>query len=105
MPPTPMTESEFNNPRLEILIPTDKLQARIREMGAEIARDYASRRPQLVCVLKGAMVFMSDLMRAIDLQLTIDFIAVSSYGNSTRTSGEVKIIKDLDEPMEGREII
>src|SRR5438132_2382759 len=74
-------------------------------MGAEITLDYASRHTQLVCVLKGAMVFMSDLMRAIDLQLTIDFIAVSSYGKGTRTSGEVKIIKDLDEPMEGREII
>src|SRR5437762_1604253 len=105
MHPVPATESEFNNPGLEVLIPTDKLQARIREMGAEIARDYAGRRPQLVCVFKGAMVFMSDLMRAIDLQLTIDFIAVSSYGKGTRTSGEVKIIKDLDEPMEGREII
>jgi hypoxanthine phosphoribosyltransferase len=105
MQPVPVAESEFNNPRLEVLIPADKLQARIREMGAEIARDYAGRRPQLVCVLKGAMVFMSDLMRAIDLQLTIDFIAVSSYGKDTRTSGEVKIIKDLDEPMEGREIV
>jgi hypoxanthine phosphoribosyltransferase len=105
MHPVPVTESEFNNPSLEVLIPADKLQARIREMGAEIARDYAGRRPQLVCVLKGAMVFMSDLMRAIDLQVTIDFIAVSSYGKGTRTSGEVKIVKDLDEPMEGREII
>jgi len=105
MQPTPVTESEFNNPRLEILIPTDKLQARIREMGAEIARDYVGRRPQLVCVLKGAMVFMSDLMRAIDLELSIDFIAVSSYGKGTRSTGEVKIVKDLDEPMEGREII
>ena len=65
----------------------------------------AAERFGAVCVLKGAMVFMSDLMRAIDLQLTIDFIAVSSYGKGTRTSGEVKIIKDLDEPMEGREII
>lgn len=105
MHPTPVTESEFNNPRLDILIPTDRLQARIREMGAEIARDYAGRRPQLICVLKGAMVFMSDLMRAIDLELSIDFIAVSSYGKGTRSTGEVKIVKDLDEPMEGREII
>ena len=105
MHPVPVTQSEFNQPGLEVLISADQLQARIREMGAEIARDYAGRRPQLVCVLKGAMVFMSDLMRAIDLQLSIDFIAVSSYGKDTRTSGEVKIIKDLDEPMEGREII
>jgi hypoxanthine phosphoribosyltransferase len=105
MHPTPVTESEFNNPALDILIPTDKLQARIREMGAEIARDYAGRRPQLICVLKGAMIFMSDLMRAIDLELNIDFIAVSSYGKDTRSTGEVKIVKDLDEPLEGREII
>jgi hypoxanthine phosphoribosyltransferase len=97
--------SEFNNPNLEILIPTDQLQARIREMGAEITRDYAGRRPELICVLKGAMLFMSDLMRAIDLNLTIDFIAVSSYGRGTSTTGEVRIIKDLDEPLEGRDII
>jgi hypoxanthine phosphoribosyltransferase len=100
-----MSESEFNNPRLEVLIPADRLQARIREMGAEIARDYAGRRPQLVGVLKGGVVFMSDLMRSIDLELSIDFIAVSSYGKGTRSTGEVKIVKDLDEPMEGREII
>jgi hypoxanthine phosphoribosyltransferase len=100
-----MSESEFNNPSLEILIPAERLQARVREMGAEIARDYAGRRPQLVGVLKGGVVFMSDLMRAIDLPLSVDFIAVSSYGKGTRSTGEVKIIKDLDEPMEGREII
>ena len=100
-----LMESEFNNPRLQVLIPAERLQARIREMGAEIARDYSGRRPQLVCVLKGGAIFMSDLVRAIDLQLTIDFIAVSSYGKGKRSTGEVKIVKDLDEPMEGREII
>jgi hypoxanthine phosphoribosyltransferase len=97
--------SEFNNPNLEILITTDQLQKRIREMGAEITSDYASRRPELICVLKGAMPFMSDLMRAIDLNLSIDFIAVSSYGKGKNSTGEVKIIKDLDEPLEGRDII
>lgn len=100
-----MSNSEFENPNLEILIPTDQLQARVKELGAQISRDYAGRRPELICVLKGAMVFMSDLIRAIDLSLTIDFIAVSSYGKGTNTSGEVKIIKDLDEPLEGRDII
>jgi hypoxanthine phosphoribosyltransferase len=100
-----MDVSEFNNPALEILIPTDKLQARIREMGAEIARDYAGRRPELICVLKGAVTFMSDLMRTIDLNLSIDFIAVSSYGKGTNSTGEVKIVKDLDGPLEGRDII
>lgn len=97
--------SEFENPDIEILITTEKLQTRIREMGAEIARDYQGRRPELICVLKGAVTFMSDLMRAIDLNLSIDFIAVSSYGKGKNSTGEVKIIKDLDEPLEGRDII
>ena len=97
--------SEFNNPIIEVMISAEEIQQKIKELGAAITRDYAGRKPELICVLKGAMVFMSDLMRAIDMQLTIDFIAVSSYGKGTRTSGEVKIIKDLDEPMEGREII
>src|SRR5262245_16031951 len=97
--------SEFNNPNLEILITAGQLQSRIREMGAEITRDYAGRRPELICVLKGAMLFMSDLMRAIDLNLSIDFIAVSSYDKGKSSTGEVKIVKDLDEPLEGRDII
>lgn len=97
--------SEFDSPEIEILIPTDKLQTRIREMGAQIARDYHGRRPELICVLKGAVTFMSDLMRTIDLNLSIDFIAVSSYGKGKNSTGEVKIIKDLDEPLEGRDII
>src|SRR5262245_18614703 len=99
------SESEFNNANLEILITTDRIKARISEMGAEIARDYADRRPELICVLKGAMPFMSDLMRAIDLNLSIDFIAVSSYGKGKNSTGEVKIVKDLDGPLEGRDII
>jgi hypoxanthine phosphoribosyltransferase len=109
MNPSPVPEtdtvSEFTHPNLEILIPADVLQARIKEMGAAIARDYAGRKPELICVLKGAVMFMSDLMRAIDLDLTIDFIAVSSYGTGTRSTGEVRIVKDLDEPLEGRHII
>ena len=97
--------TEFNNPNLEILITTEQLQRRIRELGAEITRDYIGRRPELICVLKGAMIFMSDLMRSIDLNLSIDFIAVSSYGKGVNSTGEVKIVKDLDEPLEGRDII
>jgi hypoxanthine phosphoribosyltransferase len=96
---------EFNNPSLEVLISTEQLQNRIHEMGAEITRDYLDRRPELICVLKGATVFLSDLMRTIDLNLTIDFIAVSSYGKGKNSTGEVKIVKDLDEPLEGRDII
>lgn len=105
MSSSPVVPSEFNQPGLEILIPAKDLQARIQEMGAAIARDYAGQKPVLVCILKGAVMFMSDLMRAIDLELSIDFIAVSSYGKGTRTTGEVKIIKDLDEPLEGRNLI
>jgi hypoxanthine phosphoribosyltransferase len=97
--------SEFDNRTIEVLISGDRLQARIREMGAEIARDYAGRRPELICVLKGAVTFMSDLMRTIDLDLSIDFIAVSSYGKGTNSTGEVKFVKDLDGPLEGRDII
>ena len=97
--------SEFNNPELEVLIPAEQLQARIREIGEQIAHDYAGRRPELICVLKGAMVFLSDLMRAIDLNLSIDYIAVSSYGKGVKSSGEVRILKDLDEPLQGRDII
>jgi hypoxanthine phosphoribosyltransferase len=97
--------SEFENPQIEVLISADELQNRIKELGAAITRDYLGRHPELICVLKGAMVFMSDLMRAIDLELAIDFIAVSSYGKGARSTGEVKIVKDLDEPLEGRDII
>lgn len=98
-------ETEFKNSSLEVLIPADVLQARIREIGAEIASDYAGRSPLLICVLKGAMVFMADLIRTIDLPLTIDFIAVSSYGSGTRSTGEVRIVKDLDHPLEGSDVI
>jgi hypoxanthine phosphoribosyltransferase len=105
MTSTPDQISEFTDPKIEVLISTAELQNRVREMGAEIARDYAGRRPELICVLKGAVTFMSDLMRAIDLNLSIDFIAVSSYGKGVNSTGEVKIVKDLDEPLEGRDII
>ena len=97
--------SEFSNPDLEVLISEDQLQSRIRELGLEIARDYAGRNPLLIGVLKGACMFMSDLMRAIDIPLGIEFMAISSYGMSTRTSGEVRILKDLGVPIEARDII
>lgn len=98
-------ESEFSNPNLEPLFSAGAIQARISGLGAEIARDYAGRNPLLVGVLKGACVFISDLLRAIDLQLGIEFIAISSYGSSTRTSGEVRLVKDLDVAVEGRDIL
>ena len=97
--------SEFSNPNLEMLITAEAIQKRIRELGADIARDYAGRNPLLIGVLKGACTFLSDLMRAIDMPVAIEFIAISSYGSAMRTSGEVRIVKDLDVPIEGRDIL
>ena len=87
------------------LIPTEDLQRRIAELGREITADYAGRRPLLVGVLKGAFMFMSDLIRQIDLPVELDFMAVSSYGDSTKTSGVVRILKDLDADLAGRDVL
>ena len=97
--------SEFSNPNLETLVTTEAIQDRIRVLGAEIARDYAGRNPLLIGVLKGACTFLSDLMRAIDMPIAVEFMAISSYGAGMRTSGEVRIMKDLDVPIEGRDIL
>jgi hypoxanthine phosphoribosyltransferase len=102
---TATNPSEFSNPNLEPLITGEQIQTRIAAMGSEIARDYKERNPLLIGVLKGAFVFLSDLVRAIDLRLGLEFIAISSYGALTRSSGEVRIVKDLDVPIEGRDII
>src|SRR5262245_22196425 len=90
---------------MRVLLSHDQIQVRIKEMGREIARDYAGREPHLVGVLKGACTFLTDLARAIDLSLTLDFIAVSSYGAATKTSGEVKLVKDLDQGLDGRDLL
>jgi hypoxanthine phosphoribosyltransferase len=97
--------TEFTNPNIEILLPAEKIRTRVEELGRDITRDYAGRNPLVVGVLKGAYVFISDLMRNIDLRIGIEFMAISSYGLEQRSSGEVKIIKDLDVPIEGRDII
>ena len=89
----------------EILVTRDELATRIDELGAQLTEDYAGRRPLLVCVLRGAYVFLTDLARAIDLPVEIDFMAVSSYGNSSRTSGVVRLVKDLDQDIAGRDVI
>jgi hypoxanthine phosphoribosyltransferase len=90
---------------VEVLLSQDELRNRVRELGAEIARDYEGREPLLVGILKGAAVFLVDLMRAVDLPLAIDFMAVSSYGAATESSGVVRILKDLETPIEGRHVI
>lgn len=89
----------------DTLVSADRLEARIAELGVEITNDYEGRSPLLVCVLKGAFVFVADLARAIDLPVEIDFMAVSSYGNATKTSGVVRIVKDLDLDLSGRDVI
>ena len=87
------------------VVSEDALAARVAELGAAITADYAERPPLLIGVLKGACVFLSDLARAIDLPVEIDFMAVSSYGSSTRTSGVVRIVKDLDADLTGRHVL
>ena len=89
----------------EVLVQAEDLQRRVRELGAEISRDYAGRDLLLVCVLKGAVFFLSDLMRRIDVPCEVDFMAVASYGSSTDSSGVVRILKDLDAAIEGRDVL
>ncbi len=99
-------EHLFPDPYLgEVVVTADQLQARIAELGADITRDYADRAPLLIGVLKGASMFMGDLARHIALPLEMDFMAVSSYGNATRTSGVVRIVKDLDIDLTGRDVL
>jgi tRNA(Ile)-lysidine synthase len=88
-----------------VLVDAQRLAARVTELGAAITRDYAAEPPLLVAVLKGAMLFMSDLCRAISLPVDVDFMAVSSYGSATKTSGVVRIVKDLDAELEGRHVL
>jgi hypoxanthine phosphoribosyltransferase len=88
-----------------VVVSEEALRSRISALGKEITRDYAGRAPLLVGVLKGAFVFMSDLARAIDLPVEFDFMAVSSYGSATKTSGVVRIVKDLDLDLTGRHVL
>ena len=88
-----------------ILIPAEDLRARVAQLGRQIREDYTGRTPMLVGVLKGAVVFLADLMRAIEAPCECDFIAVSSYGASTRSSGIVRLTKDLSASIEGRDVL
>ncbi|HXV64726.1 MAG TPA: hypoxanthine phosphoribosyltransferase [Vicinamibacteria bacterium] len=90
---------------LDVLITAEQISARIRELGRQISSDYEGKTVHLVCVLKGAYMFAADLARAIDIPVTLDFMAVSSYGKSTSTSGEVQLTKDLDLAIEGKHVI
>ncbi len=100
-----MSQSELEQAVGEVLIDAGALQRRVRELGEEITADYAGRELLLVGVLKGAVFFMADLMRAISVPCEIDFMAISSYGASTDSSGVVRILKDLDINIEGRHVL
>jgi hypoxanthine phosphoribosyltransferase len=89
----------------DVVVTVEQLASRIRELGKEISADYEGRRPLLVGVLKGAFVFMADLAREIELPVEFDFMAVSSYGSATKTSGVVRIVKDLDADLTDRDVI
>jgi hypoxanthine phosphoribosyltransferase len=89
----------------DILVQRDELEHRVRELAEEISRDYADKELLLIGVLKGAVFFLADLMRHLDIQCEVDFMAVSSYGASTDSSGVVRILKDLDAPIEGRDVL
>ena len=88
-----------------VLIPTDEIAARVRDLGAAVARDYAERRLVLVCVLKGSFVFAADLVRAIDLPLRVEFLGVRSYGDGSKSSGVVQITQDLSRPIEKDDVV
>ena len=90
---------------MRVLLSEGQIQARVAQMGGEVTRDYAGREPHLVGVLKGACPFMTDLARHIDLPQTLDYIAVSSYGALTKSSGEVRLVKDLDHGLDGRDVL
>ncbi len=89
----------------EVQLSEIQIAERIKELGVAITRDYAGRKPHLICVLNGAFLFMADLCRQIHLPITVDFLAVSSYGMDTKTSGEVKLVKDLSLPLHDRDVI
>lgn len=89
----------------EILLDKQDIKDIVKKVGAEITRDYADKNPLVIAVLRGAVVFMADIMRAIECPLSIDFMAVSSYGDGVKSSGVVRIVKDLDTKIEGRHVI
>jgi hypoxanthine phosphoribosyltransferase len=100
-----VSAAELEQAVTEVLIDRDVLQRRIEELGEEISSDYAGRDLLLIGVLKGAVFFMADLMRNLTIPCEIDFMAISSYGDSTDSSGVVRILKDLDINIEGRDVL
>ena len=91
--------------KIRVLLTEDAVDARIREIGEQISRDYAGRQVHLVCVLKGGSFFMCELAKRITVPVSMDFMSVSSYGSETKSSGVVRIVKDLDEPLKDKDVI
>jgi hypoxanthine phosphoribosyltransferase len=100
-----VTQSSIHDDVEEILISHEQIQARVGELGRQLSADYDGRVPVLVSVLKGSIVFLADLLRAMPVPLSIDLMELSSYGASTESSGQVRILKDLSAPIEGRDVI
>lgn len=100
-----MADTIFKNGQGTVQLDEATLRARVDELGAQITRDYQGRQLHLVCVLNGAFLFMADLVRAIDLPLTLDFLSVSSYGSRTASSGEVRLVKDLDQSLKNKHVL
>ncbi len=88
-----------------ILVTREEIAKAVRELGQKLTKDYAGKEPVLICILKGASVFFTDLIREIDLPLTTEFMSISSYGSSTKSSGVVRILKDLDRDITGRDVL
>lgn len=99
------TNANIYNDLERILLTREQIHEAVKKLGQQITKDYADRPPVMVCILKGAMMFFSDLVREIDLPLTTDFMSISSYGSSTKSSGVVRILKDLDRDISGRDVI
>ena len=91
--------------KVKMLIPEEEVNARIEELGKKISEEYAGKQVHLICVLKGGVFFMCELAKRITVPVTMDFMSVSSYGDGTQSSGIVKIAKDLDESLEGKDVI
>lgn len=102
---SPAHDSEFGNSNLEVMISSEEIAVRVRELGEQITHEYAGSDLVLIGVLKGSCVFMSDLMRHIDLPMDIDFMAVASYKDGMTTSGDIEILKDLTKPIRDKDVI
>ena len=91
--------------RVEVMLSEEEVDRRIQEIGEQISKDYAGKQVHLVCVLKGGSFFLCELAKRITVPVSLDFMSVSSYGGDTKSSGVIKIVKDLDEPLEGKDVL